>query len=240
MRSIYLDYNATTPLRDEALETMTRVLRDGYGNPSSTHWAGAEAREVVARAREQVAALMGAAPECVVFTSCATESNNTVLRNAAVRAPRHGNHLVTCATEHPSILEALDELREQGLRVSVLPVESDGREFVDATGAAHELVREVIDGAPHAILDRPGEEGLEQVRITVPEGRYFMMGDNRDNSVDSRRWGTVRRADIVGPVTRIYWSWNNRESWLAMLNPLTWWRLLSGETRWSRMGKSVE
>ncbi|MCP4003180.1 MAG: cysteine desulfurase [bacterium] len=125
--AIYLDYNATTPLRPEALAVMSAVLRDDFGNPSSVHWAGAAARDRLALAREQVASLMGAAPESIVFTSGATESNNTVLYNAALRAPRHGDHIVTCATEHPSILEPLDELRERGLRVTLLPVDSDGR-----------------------------------------------------------------------------------------------------------------
>ncbi len=66
------------------------------------------------------------------------------------------------------------------------------------------------------------------------------MCDHRDNSNDSRAWGTVPREDLKGPVTIIYWSWNNRGSWLSMLNPLTWLRLLTGETRWSRIGDSVE
>ena len=127
MARIYLDYNATSPVRPEALEEMTRVLRDCYGNPSSVHWAGTEAREVVDRARAQIAALMGVEPESLVFTSSATEANNTVLRSAALTATHQGDHVVTCATEHPSVLEVIEELREQGVRASVLPVERDGR-----------------------------------------------------------------------------------------------------------------
>ena len=127
MARIYLDYNATSPLRKEALAEMTRVLRDCYGNPSSVNWAGQDAREVVDRARAQIAALMGVEPDSVVFTSSATEANNTVLRSAVLRAPQHGDHIVTCATEHPSVLEVLDELREHGVRVTVLRVERDGR-----------------------------------------------------------------------------------------------------------------
>jgi hypothetical protein len=67
-----------------------------------------------------------------------------------------------------------------------------------------------------------------------------MLGDNRDNSNDSRGWGTVRREEIIGPVTILYWSWNNRGSWWSMLSPATWWRLLTSETRWDRIGMTVQ
>jgi cysteine desulfurase len=133
---IYLDHNATTPLRPEALEAMLIALRDEFGNPSSVHWAGSAARDAVERARGQVAALMGVDPEDVVFTSGATEASNTVLRHAASRAPGRGDHVVTCATEHPSVLETAEALRDEGLRVSVLPVGSDGQLDCDAFAAA--------------------------------------------------------------------------------------------------------
>lgn len=142
MARIYLDHNATTPLRPEARAAMLHVLDEAFGNPSSTHWAGAEARDALEAARGQVAGLLGVAPETLVFTSGATESNNTVLRSAALRAPRHGNTLVTCATEHPAVLELAEELREQGLRVLVLPVESDGR--LDPGRFAAALTEEVL------------------------------------------------------------------------------------------------
>ncbi|MEE2703351.1 MAG: aminotransferase class V-fold PLP-dependent enzyme, partial [Myxococcota bacterium] len=74
MEAIYLDHNATTPLRPEALEAMREVLEEVFGNPSSAHWAGTRARSAVEAARAQVARLLGAAPETVVFTSSATEA----------------------------------------------------------------------------------------------------------------------------------------------------------------------
>ena len=127
MRRTYLDYNATTPLRAEALQAMTEVLEHHFGNPSSVHWAGAEARHSIDTARRQVAELAGVEPDAIVFMSSATEANNTVLRSAVQRAPADQKHIVACATEHPSVLEALDELREAGVRTTVLPVDRDGR-----------------------------------------------------------------------------------------------------------------
>lgn len=124
---VYLDHNATTPLRPEAIEAMERALRDRYGNPSSLHRPGVEARAAVEQARAQVAALAGVPPAQLVFTSSATEANNTVLRSAAQRAPQHGDRIVTCATEHPSVLEVCEELREEGLGVTVLDVDASGR-----------------------------------------------------------------------------------------------------------------
>jgi cysteine desulfurase len=120
---IYLDHNATTPLRPEAVQAMLRALGEGFGNPSSVHWAGAAARGLLAEARAAVAEAISGPPESVVFTSSATESNNTVLRTAALRGGP-GGEIVTCATEHPSVLQALDG---RGARAVVLPVEPDGR-----------------------------------------------------------------------------------------------------------------
>jgi cysteine desulfurase len=134
---VYLDFNATTPLRPEALDAMQEAL-GRFGNPSSIHWAGAEAREVVERGRQQVASSLGVPPDSVIFTSCATEANNTVLNAVALRAPRHGDHVVTCATEHPSVLDVIQDLRQTGLRATVVAVDRDGRiaveEFEKALG----------------------------------------------------------------------------------------------------------
>jgi len=122
----------------------------------------------------------------------------------------------------------------------LLPVEFDAGIFLDDAGNRLRIGREFLEHSSQPVLDDPRYGGLTQVRITIPEDRYFMLGDNRDNSNDSRGWGTVGRADLKGPVTRIYWSWNNQGSWASMLNPLTWWRLLRHETRWDRIGLAVE
>jgi len=117
---IYLDHNATTPLRSEVREAMLAALDAGPGNPSSVHGEGAAARASLERAREAVAVLLGAAPRQVVFTSGATEANNTVL--AATR-----RHLVTSSAEHPSVLGPAEALEARGVRVTRVPVDTHGR-----------------------------------------------------------------------------------------------------------------
>lgn len=123
---IYLDHNATTPLRCEVVDAMTAVLRDGFGNPSSTHAEGAAARARVDEARDQVAGCLGATSDQVVFAAGATEANNTVLSTLlAGDLARH--HVVTTETEHPSVREPVQALADRGLAVTHVPVDRDGR-----------------------------------------------------------------------------------------------------------------
>ncbi len=126
MRRVYLDHNASAPLRAEAREACLEAAR-ACGNPSSAHGFGAEARDLLERARTQVAALAGARPQQITFTSGATESNATVLHGALRRAAPGRDTLVTCATEHPSLLRAAEALARAGLRVVALPVDASGR-----------------------------------------------------------------------------------------------------------------
>jgi cysteine desulfurase len=126
---VYLDHNATAPVRPEATLAMLAALSEHWGNASSVHWAGAAAREAVERARAQVAALAGVAAEQLTFTSGATESNNMALLAAAHRNAREDerDEIVSCASEHASLLESCALLREQGLRVRMLQLDRDGR-----------------------------------------------------------------------------------------------------------------
>src|SRR5262249_21996761 len=105
---IYLDHNATTPVRPEVVEAMATALRERWGNPSSTHAEGARARAAVEQARAQVGELLGVAPRDLLFTSGATEANNMALRGAL--AAGRGHHVVTSTVEHPSVEEPLREL----------------------------------------------------------------------------------------------------------------------------------
>ena len=123
---IYLDYNATTPVAPEVLDAMLPFLREGYGNPSSSHAAGRRALEAIEAARAQVANLIGASPEEIVFTSGGTEATNMALRGVVLAQP-HRRHVVTSSFEHPATAETCLLLERQGLRVTRVPVAADGR-----------------------------------------------------------------------------------------------------------------
>jgi cysteine desulfurase len=135
--TIYLDYNATTPPAPEVLEVMIPCLRDLFGNPSSAHPRGRAAREALERARAEVAALLGAAPDEIVFTGGGTEANNLALIGAARALRSRGRHMVTTAVEHPAVLEVLRWLeRTEGFTLTVLPVDGTGRVDPDAVEQA--------------------------------------------------------------------------------------------------------
>jgi cysteine desulfurase len=145
--TIYLDHNATTPLREEVAEAMARALREVFGNPSSTHHVGAAARRELDRARERVAALVGAAPAEVVFTSGATEANHAAI-HGVLRAAGPAARAVTTTTEHPSVAEPLRALEAEGVAVTRVGVDSEGRvdlaEVAEALGPGTALVSVIL------------------------------------------------------------------------------------------------
>ena len=111
--------------------------------------------------------------------------------------------------------------------------------FRDETGRLLRVGREQLDGRLHSILDDPQRTGPERRALTVPEGRYFTMGDNRDYSNDSRVWGTVRLTEMKGPAFVLYWSWDWNGPWTELLSPVTWWELLTDRMRWERIGQRI-
>jgi signal peptidase I len=133
-----------------------------------------------------------------------------------------------------------DRVEYRGGRLLVngeeVPVPATGETFRDESGSDLRIHREDLEGCFHDVLDHPARDGLSHQAFTVPADHYYFLGDNRDNSNDSRGWGTVPRTDLKGPVIINYWSWNNQRSWLAMLNPLTWFDLLVNHMRWDRIG----
>jgi cysteine desulfurase len=126
-RPIYLDHHATTPLAPAVLEAMMPYLTEKFGNAaSSTHRYGWEAEEAVQTAREQVAALINAKPEEIIFTSGATESDNMALKGIAWAYRDKGHHLITTTTEHKAVLDTCKALEQQGFEVTYVPVDRTG------------------------------------------------------------------------------------------------------------------
>lgn len=127
MAQIYLDYNASTPIAPEVVAVMRDAMDRAFGNPSSPHWAGVPARQIVEKARGQVADLLGCAPEGVVFTSGGSEANNFALKGAFFGSTRARRHIVTTRVEHPSIVTPCQFLERLSAEITWLPVDGTGR-----------------------------------------------------------------------------------------------------------------
>ncbi|RLB71761.1 MAG: cysteine desulfurase NifS [Deltaproteobacteria bacterium] len=125
MKTIYVDNNATTQVAPEVMEAMLPYFRDYYGNPSSMHTFGGQVGPKVREAREQVAELLGAGADEIIFTSCGSESDNTAIRSALATNPDK-RHLVISRVEHPAIRSLAASLTKQGYRVTEVPVDSQG------------------------------------------------------------------------------------------------------------------
>ncbi|MBL7180514.1 MAG: cysteine desulfurase NifS [Pseudomonadota bacterium] len=130
MRVIYVDNNATTQVAPEVLEEMQPYFGEFYGNPSSMHSFGGKVGRKLKEARAKVAALLGAAPEEIIFTSCGTESDNTAIR-AAIQSYPNKKHIMTSRVEHPAIKNLFEYLSKNGYRVTFVPVDRQGCLDVD-------------------------------------------------------------------------------------------------------------
>jgi cysteine desulfurase len=137
-RRIYLDHSATTPVDSRVVEAMLPYFSDSFGNASSVHGFGQQARSAVDRARRQVATLIGAKPNEIVFLSGGTEANNLAIRGIyeAVASPADGKHIITSAIEHPSVRGVCDLLEKRGWEVTRLPVYHNGIVKIDDVQSA--------------------------------------------------------------------------------------------------------
>lgn len=126
MDQIYLDYNATTPIDKEVAEAMRPYLETVFGNPSSNHRQGYESRMAVEQARQNVAELIGASADEIVFTSGGSESNNYAIKGAAMAHKNKGRHIITSQIEHPAVSEVCRYLEREGFEVTYLPVDNQG------------------------------------------------------------------------------------------------------------------
>ncbi len=130
---IYLDYNATTPVDPRVAAAMSPFLEGGFGNPSSNHLLGIAARQSIDGARAQVAHMLGASSEEIIFTSGGTEANNHAIIGAALSRRQERTHIITSAVEHPAVLEVCKHLQGRGFSITKIGVDKFG--MVDADEA---------------------------------------------------------------------------------------------------------
>ncbi len=136
-RRVYLDHAATTPLDPRVLEAMHQVWQQGWGNASSIYYEGREARRVLEAARRDVAKVLGARANDIVFTSGGSESDNAAIRGAAFASQRRGRHIITSAIEHHAVLHSVEQLEREGFSATYLPVDGEG--FVNPDDLAQAL-----------------------------------------------------------------------------------------------------
>jgi len=131
VKKIYLDHNATSPVHPEVLEAMLPFYKEAYGNASSIHSFGREARKAVEASRETIAAFIGASPDEIIFTSGGTESDNTAIKGIMEANASKGNHIITSVIEHHAVLNTCKYLEKHGCTVTYLPVDEFGVVSVD-------------------------------------------------------------------------------------------------------------
>ncbi len=167
---VYLDYNATTPVDPLVAKAIEPYLHEHFGNPSSNHVYGRNAHQAVEQARQQVASLIAAKTDEIVFTGCATEANNLAIRGVARALRDRGRHLITSAVEHPAVEQPCQRLKDDGWEVSVIPVDSYGR--VDPSSVSAALRDDtVLVSIMHANNEVGTIQPIEEIAaITRPRG----------------------------------------------------------------------
>jgi cysteine desulfurase len=173
MRRIYLDHAATTPTRPEVVKAMLPFFTDAFGNPSSIHSQGQEAKGAVEEARIKVAELIGARSEEIVFTSGGTEADNFALKGIAYANEHKGNHIITTSIEHHAVLEACKFLGRRGFRITYLPVDKYG--LVDTNDVRKAITaKTILISVMHANNEVGTIEPVEEIgRIAREAGIYF-------------------------------------------------------------------
>lgn len=142
MKKVYLDHNASTPVHPDVIEAMTPYWRDVFGNASSVHQFGQQARKAIEDAREKTARFIGANPQEIIFTSGGTESDNLAVKGAAYACRAKGRHIITSSIEHPAILSTCKHLEKQGFKVTYLSVDKYG--LVDPNAVEKAITEETI------------------------------------------------------------------------------------------------
>jgi cysteine desulfurase len=173
MKRIYLDHSATTPLHQEVISLMSEFMQETYGNPSSLHSYGREAKKYVDEARGKVAALIGAKADEIYFTGGGTESDNIAVIGSALAQAKKGKHLITSSVEHHAVLDSCRYLSKNGYDVTFLPVDRYG--MVDPDDVQKEIRKDtVLISIMHANNENGTIEPIEEIsRIAREAGVIF-------------------------------------------------------------------
>ncbi|OPY50142.1 MAG: putative cysteine desulfurase 2 [Methanosaeta sp. PtaU1.Bin112] len=171
-----MDHSATTPVAAEVLQAMLPYLSDRFGNASSLHGFGREAKEALEESREKVAKLLGAGPEEIIFTSGGTESDNLALKGIVRRNRRQGNHIITTKIEHPAILETCRALEKEGFSVTYLPVTEEGLVDIAALEAAIRP-ETILISVMHANNEVGTIEPIEEIGRLAAEKDIYLHTD---------------------------------------------------------------
>jgi cysteine desulfurase len=186
-KDIYMDHIAASPVRQEAVEAMTALLRDGFGNPQSVHGRGQAAAEVLGRAREQVASLIGADPWDVIFTASGSEANNMALKGIAPARKKKSTRIIVSALEHISVLNPARTLAKEGFELVILSV--DGHGFVSPEKLRAELAKgAALVSIIHANTEIGTIEPIEELAAVCREADVPMHSD---------AWGTAGVVPIM-------------------------------------------
>ena len=176
MKRIYLDHSATTPLAPEVMQAMVPYFSEFYGNASSLHSFGREAREAIEDARGKVADLINAKPSEIYFTSGGTESDNLAIKGIALKNKNKGKHIITSCFEHPAVLEVCRYLAKQGYEITYLPVTRDGLVQPDAVRDA--IKKEtILISIMHANNEIGTIEPLQEIGEIAEEKDIYFHSD---------------------------------------------------------------
>lgn len=202
MRRVYLDSNATTPMRPEVVAAMTPVFTEHFGNPSSIHWFGQHAKSLIDTARKHVAALINAETSEIVFVSGGTEADNFAIRGIASK----GGHIITSTIEHHAVMHTCKDLEKQGVSVTWLPVSKDG--LVDPDDVRRAIRPEtVLITIMHANNEIGTIQPIEDIAAIAAEADVYFHSDGVQSTgkipVDMKKLGvdlySISAHKIHGP-----------------------------------------
>ena len=176
MRKIYLDHAATTPTHPEVVKAMLPYLTDAFGNPSSIHSYGQEAKGAIEEARTKVAELIGARSEEIIFTSGGTEADNFALKGVAYANEHKGNHIITTPIEHHAVMEACKFLERRGFRITYLPVDEHG--LVDPQNVKKAITdKTILISVIHASNEVGTIEPISEIGKMAKEAEIYFHTD---------------------------------------------------------------